>query len=139
MDLITVDILKQAIKNKIGLHPIQAKHIAQYIMEIFGYETRIIDNILSTDKRQIFYMLEGENILTTSREQTRLYDGRAWMIHYWSLNTSTILRYSIQGRYHPLKETTPEKKQNPTNIYNTLSEEKWLNRKFTDRDPLATF
>ncbi len=139
MDLITVDILKQAIKNKIGLHPIQAKHIAQFIMEIFGYETRIIDNILSADKRQIFYMLEGENILTTSREQTRLYDGREWMIHYWSLNTSTILRYSIQGRCHPLKETTPEKKQNPTNIYNTLSEEKWLNRKFTDRDPLATF
>lgn len=141
MNIITLEILKQAIEHKIGLRPKQAKYIASFIMEIFGYETRIIDNILSTDKRQIFYMLEGENILSTSREQTRLYDGRAWMIHYWQLNTTTIIHYSNQGRYHPQKEISTDKTReiNPSTIYNTLSEEKWFSRKMIDRDPLATF
>ena len=137
MDIITLEILQHAIEHKIGLHSTQAKHIATFIMEIFGYETRIIDNILSTDKRQIFYMLEGENILTTSREQTRLYDGRAWMIHYWSLNTSLIIRYSNKGMVSTFKKNSLEenKKRNPSNIYNTLSEEKWYNRRIIDGDP----
>mgnify|MGYP006278740213 CR=1 FL=1 len=138
MNMITKEILKRAIEHKIGLHPTQANHIATFIMEIFGYETRIIDNILNTDKRQIFYMLEGENILSTSREQTRLYDGRAWMIHYWQLNTTTILRYSNQNEYHSIKETTTKQTSPSSSIYNTLSEEKWFSRKIIDRDPLAS-
>jgi hypothetical protein len=137
MNIITKEILQQAIENKIGLHPTQAKHISMFIMEIFGYETRIIDNILNTDKRQIFYMLEGENILSTSREQTRLYDGRAWMIHYWQLNTAVILRYSNQNGYKSMKKTT-SKTNTPTSIYSTLSEEKWFSRKIIDRDPFAS-
>lgn len=141
MYMITLDMLKQAIEYKIGLQPKQAEHIATFIMDIFGYETRIIDNILSTDKRQIFYMLEGENILSTSREQTRLYDGRAWMIHYWQLNINTIIRYSNQGSYRTVKKTntlTETNKRNPQTIYSTLSEEKWTSRKMIDQDPFAT-
>lgn len=133
--------MKQAIEHKTGLKNQQAKNIATFIMDTFGYETRIIDNILNTNKRQIFYMLEGEGLLTTTREQTRLYDGRAWMTHYWQLNTAAIRYYSKQNTIHSVKKTLKKRKiiKNPSTIYNTLSEEKWLTRKILNREPISSF
>ncbi len=141
MYLITLKIMKQAIEHKTGLKNQQAKNIATFIMDTFGYETRIIDNILNTNKRQIFYMLEGEGLLTTTREQTRLYDGRAWMTHYWQLNTAAIRYYSKQNTIHSVKKTLKKRKiiKNPSTIYNTLSEEKWLTRKILNREPISSF
>ena len=140
MHIITLEIMQQAIEHKIGLNAFRAKKIATFIMDAFGYETRIIDNILNSDERQIFYMLEGEGILSTSREQSRLYDGRAWMTHYWQLNTAAIIYYSGHIRQtQDKKQLTEQKKaRNPSNIYNTLSEEKWLTRKIIDRDPFPS-
>jgi transcription initiation factor IIE alpha subunit len=132
--------MQLAIEHKIGLKTIKAKKIARFIMDTFGYETRIIDNILTSDERQIFYMLEGEGILSTSREQTRLYDGRAWMTHYWQLNTDEIIYYSGHIRQKPENKplTEQKKSKNPSTIYNTLSEEKWLTRKIIDHDPFPS-
>ncbi|MBS3748959.1 MAG: hypothetical protein KGY67_04585 [Candidatus Thermoplasmatota archaeon] len=138
MDMITIKIMKQAIEHKIGLRTARAKKIATFIMDMFGYELRIIDNVLTSDERQIFYMLEQEGILSTCREQTRLYDGRAWMTHYWELNTTDILRYSIKSKPQSIKKTLQEKVSAQTNIYNTLSEEKWLTRKILNHDPFST-
>jgi transcription initiation factor IIE alpha subunit len=133
--------MKQAIEHKTGLKNKQAKNIATFIMDTFGYENRIIDNVLNTDKRQIFYMLEGEGLLTTTREQTRLYDGRAWMTHYWQLNTAAIRYYSKQNTSNSVKKSLKKRKiiKNPSTIYNTLSEEKWLTRKILNREPISSF
>src|SRR6056297_3357101 len=138
MDMITIKIMKQAIEHKIGLRTKHAKKIAMFIMDMFGYELRIIDNVITSDERQIFYMLEREGILSTCREQTRLYDGRAWMTHYWKLNTTDILRYSIKSKPQSIKKTLQEKVSAQTNIYNTLSEEKWLTRKILNNNPFST-
>lgn len=138
MHLITLGIMKQAIEHKTGLKNQRAKNIATFIMDVFGYENRIIDNILTSDERQIFYMLEREGILSTSREQTRLYDGRSWMTHYWQLNTNSIIYHYNHAHRKKLKETIKQKAKTPSNIYTTLSEEKWLTRKILDHDPLTT-
>jgi hypothetical protein len=138
MDIITLQIMKDAIEYKIGLRKQRAKEIATFIMDIFGYERRIIDNVLTSDERQIFYMLEREGILNTCREQTRLYDGRAWMTHYWELNASDIIQYSTKSTPQKIKKTLQEKVSSQTNIYNTLSEEKWLTRKILHHDPFST-
>lgn len=141
MYVITLKMMTDAIERKLGIKSQQAKKMAIFIMDAFGYETRIIDNILSTNERQVFYMLEGEGLLCTSREQTRLYDGRAWMTHYWKLNTTAIKYYSKQNTPQIMKKRIEKKKiiKNPSTIYNTLSEEKWLTRKILDQDPVVTF
>ena len=83
---LTVDHLATAIKASIdreGMPDDEARSLAQHVMNFFGYSERIIDNVLEPEDRDAFYMLEDAGILTTEREETTLYDGREWRIHYW--------------------------------------------------------
>lgn len=94
MGIITVDDLTQAIKNSIdnsrGMVEEQAYELAHHVLNFFGYSDRIIDNILEPEDRDAFYMLEDAGILTTEREETTLYDGREWRIHYWLFKRDKI-------------------------------------------------
>lgn len=94
MSTITVANLTQAIKNSIdndrGMEEEQAYALAQHVLNFFGYSDRIIDNILEPEDRDAFYMLEDAGILTTEREETTLYDGREWRIHYWLFRREKI-------------------------------------------------
>ena len=67
-----------------------AEEMAEHVLNFFGYGERIIDNMLKTDDRDIFYMLEDLGILKTEREETTLYDGREWRINYWTLKKQYI-------------------------------------------------
>ena len=69
----------------------EARQMAQHVMNFFGYSERIIDNILEPEDRDAFYMLEDSGLLTTEREETTLYDGREWRIHYWLFRKEKIL------------------------------------------------
>ncbi len=69
----------------------EARAMAQHVMNFFGYSERIIDNILEPEDRDAFYMLEDSGLLTTEREETTLYDGREWRIHYWLFRKEKIL------------------------------------------------
>jgi Family of unknown function (DUF6015) len=68
----------------------QARGMAQHVLNFFGYSERIIDNILEPEDRDAFYQLEDTGILTTEREETTLYDGREWRIHYWLFRKERI-------------------------------------------------
>lgn len=84
--IITVEGLTEAIKNSPnnkGIPEEEAFDLAHRVLNFFGYSDRIIDNILEPEDRDAFYMLEDATILTTEREETTLYDGREWRIHYW--------------------------------------------------------
>jgi len=124
--------MTRAIANRMGINVDKARGIAGFVMDLFGYNDRIIDNILNTEDRQLFYILEAEGMLTTGREETTLYDGRAWLTHYWQLRKNTILRYAnydIKRDRNILyikkqSEETPKR-----NIYSLLSEEVWNARK----------
>jgi len=92
---LTVDDLTRAIKNGIdreGLPDEEARKMAQHVMNFFGYSERIIDNILEPEDRDAFYQLEDTGILTTEREETTLYDGREWRIHYWLFRKERIFQ-----------------------------------------------
>lgn len=91
---LTVDDLTKAIKNSIdreGLRDEDAREMAQHVLNFFGYGDMIIDNILEPDDRDAFYMLEDSGLLTTQREETTLYDGREWRIHYWMFKRNRIM------------------------------------------------
>ena len=90
---ITVDDLTRAIKNSIdrtGMKEEEARAMATHVLNFFGYSERIIDNVLEPEDRDAFYMLEDSGILTTEREETTLYDGREWRIHYWMFRKDRI-------------------------------------------------
>jgi hypothetical protein len=91
---LTVEDLTMAIQNSIenkGMDEEQAHALAQHVLNFFGYSDRIIDNILEPEDRDAFYMLEDTGILTTEREETTLYDGREWRIHYWLFRRERII------------------------------------------------
>ncbi|MCL2032328.1 MAG: hypothetical protein FWH45_00995 [Methanomassiliicoccaceae archaeon] len=93
-DTITVEELTLAIRNSIdnsmGMEEEQAYMLARHVLNFFGYSDRIIDNVLEPEDRDAFYMLEDAGLLTTEREETTLYDGREWRIHYWLFRKEKI-------------------------------------------------
>ncbi len=101
MGIVTVDDLTQAIKNSIddshAMVEEQAYELAHHVLNFFGYSDRIIDNVLEPEDRDAFYMLEDAGILTTEREETTLYDGREWRIHYWLFRHDKIERLLKDG------------------------------------------
>jgi hypothetical protein len=93
IETLTVDDLTKAIKNSIdksGMETEAARAMANHVLNFFGYSDRIIDNVLEPEDRDAFYMLEDSGLLTTEREETTLYDGREWRIHYWLFRKEKI-------------------------------------------------
>jgi hypothetical protein len=117
MRIITVEELAMAMVQKIGMKMEDAMKDANFVMDLFGFEDRIIDNILGPSDRQLFYLLEEEGILITEREETTIYDGRSWRTHYWILNRDAIYGYK--------KEEKVEEKKEEVNIYKEIPEEAW--------------
>ena len=87
------DSLAKAIRRSVGhdgMRPEDARAIAAHVLNFFGFNERIIDNVLEPDDRDTFYMLEDTGILETERDETTLYDGREWRIHYWMFRKDRI-------------------------------------------------
>ena len=131
MNFITLDDLSKAISNRVGIDIDEAQRDAGFVMDIFGFDDRVIDNILDPEDRQLFYILEEEGMLTTEREETTLYDGREWRTHYWRLRKDVILKFSKQE--NGMRRYLIDKKQ-PVNvsdddIYNNIEEDIWTTRK----------
>jgi hypothetical protein len=87
------DSLAKAIRRSVGhdgMRPDDARAIASHVLNFFGFNQRIIDNVLEPDDRDTFYMLEDTGILETERDETTLYDGREWRIHYWMFRKDRI-------------------------------------------------
>ena len=120
--VITVPILAKAIINGLSgetkMTMEEALNIGQHILNFFGFEERIIDNYLEPDDRGLFYMLEEIRILIPEREETTLYDGREWRIHYWVLNSRRILDLQV-------KKEEKEEKFSEENIYKEIPDEFW--------------
>ena len=135
MNIVTLDDLSRAIANRVGVEVDEARRDAGFVLDIFGFDDRVIDNVLDPEDRQLFYILEEEGMLATEREETTLYDGREWRTHYWQLKKDIILKYAKDNK--PMKTTLFDKKQpvpviedtNKEDIYEQLEEELWSTRK----------
>lgn len=123
---LTVDDLTRAIKNsidRVGMKEDEARAMALHVMNFFGYTERIIDNVLEPEDRDAFYMLEDSGLLTTEREETTLYDGREWRIHYWMFRKDKIFELARFA-----KEKDEKLRQELSSVYDEMPEELW-NRK----------
>lgn len=87
LKVVTPEELTKTISKRLRIGKKKAREYADTVMEIFGYDDTVCDNI-PNDIRKLFYILEGKRILTTKREIFSLpnNNGRHWRIFYWSLN-----------------------------------------------------
>ena len=136
MKLITLNDLSKAISNRMGVDARRASRTAGFVLDLFGYDDRIIDNYLGPEDRQLFYILEEEGMIATGREEAILYDGRAWRTHYWQLKKNTILNYAkdenkrlrtvLYDKTQPIRDISDE------NVYDTITEDIWITRKINE-------
>jgi len=121
--ILSADDLTKAIRNSIdhrGMEEDAAHEMAQHVLNFFGFNDRIIDNVLEPEDRDAFYMLEDSGLLTTEREETTLYDGREWRIHYWLFKKDRIIELVRQAN-------AKEKSMMDTgmSVYSDIPEEAW--------------
>jgi hypothetical protein len=99
---ITVDLMARAISNGMSrqskrMTEQEAYDIAFHVLNFFGYSRYVIDNMLEPEDRDAFYMLEDLGILDTEREETTLFDGREWRIHYWLIRPENVRKLAINN------------------------------------------
>ena len=135
MNIITLDDLSKAIANRVGIDIEEARRDAGFVMDIFGFQDRVIDNVLDPEDRQLFYILEEEGMLTTEREETTLYDGREWRTHYWVIRKDVILKFAKDenkriGTVLSDKQTIEDISDEA--IYDNLNDDQWVTRKLAE-------
>ena len=90
-------------------------------MVFFGYYDRIIDNALEPTDRNLFYMFQDYELLTTESEETTLWDGREWRIHYWKFKEG--LREKVLAK---MNEEEEEEETDPyADLYTDISDRIW--------------
>jgi hypothetical protein len=121
--ILSVSDLTKAIQNSIdhrGMEEEAAKEMAQHVLNFFGFNDRIIDNVLEPEDRDAFYMLEDSGLLMTEREETTLYDGREWRIHYWLFKKERIVDLVRQAN-----EREKSLLDENLSVYSEVPEEVW--------------
>ena len=88
----TLKTLTDAIRNRVDeeMEKTVAEGIAEHALGFFGFSDRIIDNALEPTDRNLFYQLQDYELLTTESEETTLWDGREWRIHYWKFKSKRL-------------------------------------------------
>ena len=123
--ILTLEDLAMAVSNRIGIPEEDAMRDANFVMDIFGFDDRVIDNVLEPEDRQLFYILEEEGMLTTEREETTLYDGREWRTHYWLFKKHQVFMMSAEER-----EIRRRRKARPqeSDVYHQMPDDLWAAR-----------
>ncbi len=99
------------------MDPHRAGDMAEKVMNLFGYDRSITDNLLSSEERDVFYQLEDFDILTTEEEKTNLPSGKKWRIYYWVLNEDRIREL--------LEEDEEEETEQQATVYDDVSNSVW--------------
>lgn len=108
---VTVDKLAQAIAKRLGHGPGEAFSLAHRVLNYFGFENVIIDNLIDQQDRKMFYALHDAGILRSSWETVLLLNGRNWRIFYWELNEGDLDRILGSDQVGPgehLYESLPD-------------------------------
>lgn len=122
LTVVSMEDVVLALKNTLGKKGMSEDDIvklAEYLMSFFGFEGEVIDNRLTSEDRDVFYMLEEEGFLTTTQEEVHLKKGKLWRIHYWILKRDQILRLAQQA-----KEAL-DQKEDVSAVYDEMDEDVW--------------
>ena len=130
LTILTLCELSEAIKTRLHINEEAAHHFAMTVLDLFGFDDRIIDNMLSQKERKLFYLLESKGLLSTHREELFLYNGKAWRIHYWRLEKPFIHRLLTKSSLtKPHVSSQDPSAQEQQTLYAALPNELWGSRK----------
>jgi hypothetical protein len=133
MSVVTMRQVELALKRTLGkkddMSDEEVKKLAEYVMSFFGYTDEVIDNRLTSEDRDVFYMLEEEGLVTTTHEEVLLKKGKLWRIHYWILKKDQIARLAATDG------AAVEDVELARDVYQELSDEQWArHRDSSDKD-----
>jgi len=131
MTVVTMQQVEKALKRTVGKKGMsdgEIKHLADYLMSFFGYTDEVIDNRLTSEDRDVFYMLEEEGLLTSTQEEVLLKKGKLWRIHYWILKKDQIIRLA------QIDDEGLETKDEAADVYDQVSDEEWSRHKMSSGD-----
>jgi len=131
MTVVTMQQVERALKRTVGkkgMSDAEIKNLADYLMSFFGYTDEVIDNRLTSEDRDVFYMLEEEGLLTSTQEEVLLKKGKLWRIHYWILKKDQIIRLASSD------EQGVEAKDEAAGVYEQISDEEWARHKVVPTD-----
>lgn len=109
--------LEKALSSK-QLSRDEINRLAERVMDLFGFEDQVVDNRLTPDDRDIFYMLEEAGLVTTIEDDVQVQKGKTWRIYYWILKKDQIMRLSSETA--KVADVQPE-----ADIYESISEDVW--------------
>ncbi len=109
-----VKVLKK-VPDTSGLEDSEQRRLAEFIVNLFGFDDYIPDNRLTPQERNIFYSLEEAGLLGTLQDEVKLLEGKNWRLNYWVLKKKKLIA---------LAESKPEKKAE-VSVYSDLDEEMW--------------
>jgi hypothetical protein len=128
MTVVTMQQVEKALKKTVGrkgMSDSEVKNLAEYLMSFFGYTDEVIDNRLTAEDRDVFYMLEEEGLLTTTQEEVLLKKGKLWRIHYWILKKDQIIRMAKSD------EEGASERDEAASVYEQVSDEEWARHKMS--------
>ena len=130
MPLVTLNLLSKIIQRKLNVNEKEARQIAEIVMDIFGYDDCVIDNMLDHSDRRLFYRLESEGILNTRRDEALLSDGTNWRIRYWEFQKNSIFSSEIKKNERNIRTKNRKAPSNNRHtVYSSLPETVWVTRK----------
>jgi hypothetical protein len=128
MPLVTITALEKAIQRTLHVNDTDARQLALMVMDLFGYDDFIVDNVLNHEDRRLLYRLQLGGLVCTRREDVLLPDGRNWRIHYWMYQKHTIFPAEIQKKTRKTKDGDASSYSRRT-VYSSLPETAWATRK----------
>jgi hypothetical protein len=120
LTVISISELTEALRKTLGKKGMAEGEIiklADYLMSFFGFNDEVIDNLLTPEDRDVFYMLEEHGLLTTRSEEINLKRGKLWRIHYWIIKKEYIKDLAAR-----MEE---EEEDEYGSVYDSISEEIW--------------
>ena len=130
---LTLAQLTSAIRSKVDsdMEVVVAESIAEHALGFFGFSNRSIDNALEPTDRNLFYQLQDYDLLTTESEETTLWDGREWRIHYWKFkaNAEEFARAAAEAALLNQKDNDPY-----SDVYDDVPVSLWKERSGEDDD-----
>jgi hypothetical protein len=130
MPLVTLNALAKTIQRKLNVNEKEARRYAEIVMDMFGYDDCIIDNMLDHSDRRLFYRLESEGILNTRRDEALLCDGTNWRIRYWEFQKNAIFSSETKKKERNFRtKNSTVALYNSHTIYSSLPETAWTTRK----------
>lgn len=91
LTVITLQHLARAMVERMGLKDDEAENLAENVLDVFGFDHEVLDNVLEPEMRQSFYAMEQHGLLSAHSEENQLWQGQDWRTHTWHMKAERVL------------------------------------------------